>query len=254
LKQGVDSIEQTSGGFMGDVLYRIIAGGLQSFIWGGELQGEENLPERGPAILVANHLGSLGPIAVVASTPLRLYPWVAADMMDPKLAAEYLRWDFVEKDLGLPQPISLWVAKALSKVTVPLLRIAGGIPVYSDADRVHLTFEHSLNLLLHDRLLLVFPEDPARALDPRFNMRPFKKGFIRLVEMYFQKTSRALSFYPLAVHAEQNVVQAGKPIRYNPYASPVRERLRIRSVIETMIHNLYLDLGGSSFAGVPLPH
>lgn len=239
---------------MQDLLYRFMSAGLQAFIWGGDIIDEENLPEYGPAILVSNHLDALGPIAVVAGIPRRLYPWIAAEMLDPRRAAEYLRLDFVEKEFGLGMPTSLWLAKALSKITVPLLRSAGCVPVYSEADELHFTFEHSLDLLLQDRLLLIFPEDPARPLDPCFNMRPFKKGFIRLAELYFQRTSQAIRFYPIAVYAQRNLIQVGKPVRYNPYASPAGERLRIKSVLETMIHDLYLELGGKPYAGIPLPH
>ncbi|MHB8779196.1 MAG: hypothetical protein ACYC6R_15770, partial [Anaerolineales bacterium] len=79
---------------MKDLLYRSLAAGFQAFIWGGEVMGEEILPEQGPAVLVANHLDALGPIAVVSCVPRRLHPWVVADMLDAKLAPEYLRWDF----------------------------------------------------------------------------------------------------------------------------------------------------------------
>ena len=48
---------------MADWLYSFIAAGIQAFIWGGELAREENLPEQGPAVLVVNHLGALGPLA-----------------------------------------------------------------------------------------------------------------------------------------------------------------------------------------------
>lgn len=124
-----------------DLLYRILAAGFQAFIWGGEVTGKQNLPEQGPAILVANHLEALGAIAVVSSLPLRLYPWVVSDMLDTNLAPEYLRWDFVERQLHLPMPLSLWVAKAISRISVPLLNRMGCIPVYPNPDQFHATFE-----------------------------------------------------------------------------------------------------------------
>jgi hypothetical protein len=238
-----------------DFLYRCLTAGLlQTFIWGGELMGEENLPEQGPAVLVSNHLAALGPIAAAACVPRRLYPWVVADMMDEKHAPEYMRWDFVERELGLKKPFSLWLATAISKISVPLLKSVSCIPVYSDAERMHLTFERSVDHFLQDRFVLVFPEDPDRPLDPHFRMRPFKKGFVRLGEVYFERTGRAIRFYPLAAHAERRVVRVGRPITYNPYAPPVAERIRIKSVLEKMIHEMYLETGGSTYIGVPLPH
>jgi hypothetical protein len=239
---------------MEDLLYRLLAEGFQAFIWGGEITGEENLPEQGPAIFVANHLRALGPIAVISSVPLRLHPWVVSDMMDANLAPEYLRWDFVERQLHLSVPLSLWVAKAISKISVPMLNGMGGIPVYPNPDQFQATFEQSTDLLVRGRFLLVFPEDPTQPIDPQFEMSSFKKGFARLGELYFQRTGRFIRFYPLAVHAKRHCVQVGRPVTYNPYTLPVKERLRIKHALENMIHEMLLGMGGNAYLGIPLPH
>jgi hypothetical protein len=238
---------------MQDYVYRLLSAGLQAFIWGGELVDEENLPQKGPAVLVANHLGALGPIAVAACVPRRLYPWVAADMMDPQRAPEYLRWDFVERQLRLPQPYSLWLAKALSKLSVPMLNSAGCIPVHSNFEDLLAPFEQSVRLLEQGGFILVFPEDPKQPLDPLSKMSPFKKGFVRLGEFYFQKTGRALKFHPLAVREIQRTVQAGKPVTHNPYAPPVRERLRVKNALEASIREMLAGKNGDVYLRVPRP-
>lgn len=223
-------------------------------IWGGEVLDEQNLPEHGPAILVSNHLGALGPIAVAACVQRRLYPWVAAEMLDERLASEYLRWDFIERTFDLNMPFSLWAANALSKISVPLLRSVDCVPVYSGTNEFHITAERSMDLLLQDQFLLIFPEDPTQPADPRYSMTPFKKGFIRLAELYFERTGQALRFYPLAVHEQSRLVQVGKPITFNPHAPLAGERVRIKNVLEKMIHEMYLELGGNTVLGIPLPH
>lgn len=237
-----------------DLFYRFLAAGLQDFIWGGELTGEENLPEAGPAILVANHLEALGPIAVVSSVPFRLYPWVVSDMMDKDLAPEYLNWDFIERQLHAPKPLGLWMAKALSKISVPLLNGLGCVPVYSNHDQLRATFDKSLALLEKGCHVLIFPEDPKQPRDAQFAMAPFKKGFARLGELYFQRTRRYIRFYPLAVHARRRYVQVGSPVTYNPFAPPAAERMRIKNTLENMIHEMLLGMGGTTYIGVPLPH
>ena len=239
---------------MNDLSYRFVAAGLQDFIWGGELTGEENLPEKGPAIFVANHLRALGPIAVVSSVPFRLYPWVASNMLDEHLAAEYLRWDFVERQLHLPMPYSLWLAKAISRLSVPLLNSLGGIPVFPNPDQSQATFEPSVNLLVQGKIVLVFPEDPSQPIDPLCEMSPFKKGFARLGELYFQRSGGFIQFYPLAVHGRRRCVQVGRPVTYNPFALAVNERLRIKRLLETSIHEMLLGMGRDTYLGVPLPH
>jgi hypothetical protein len=114
---------------MKDPTYRWIAWIFEAFLWGGELVGDENLLE-GPAVFVSNHLGAVGPIAVLACLPVRVYPWVISDMLDNDKSAAYLNQDFVERQLHLAPPFSLSVAKAISKISVRLLRSAGCVSVW----------------------------------------------------------------------------------------------------------------------------
>lgn len=75
---------------MRDGVYQFIVGVLDLLLWGGELVGERNLPRRGPAVFITNHLEAIGPIACCCSIPLRLHPWAVGDMMDREKAAEDL--------------------------------------------------------------------------------------------------------------------------------------------------------------------
>ena len=175
-------------------------------------------------------------------------------MLDAKLAPEYLRWDFVERQLHLSMPFSIWAAKLISKISVPLLNGAGCIPVHSNPDDLCATFDQSIDLLAQGRFVLIFPEDPIQPLDPLFGMFPFNKGFVRLGELFFQRTKRLLQFYPLAVHALRRTVQIGRPVTFNPFAPPVRERLRVKWALENMIHEMLAGMNGNVYSGVLLPH
>jgi len=104
---GLIGLAGTWGRPISDRLYRFLVRLLDILIGGGELQGWENLPERGPAVFIGNHLDALGPIAAVSSIPLRLYPWIIADMVDETKAAAYLNQDFTERQLHIP-PLSVW--------------------------------------------------------------------------------------------------------------------------------------------------
>lgn len=239
---------------MNERLYRIVAWAFQELIWGGDLLGAENLPERGPAVFVSNHLGALGPIAVGASIPLRLHAWIHASTLDPHLAPDYLRRDFVEPQLHIPPPFSLWLAHVISKIHIPLLRAVGGIPVYHTPAGLLETFRLSVDLLEQGNFLLIFPENPDLPLDPRFQMTPFKKGFARLGELFYERTGRSLSFYPLAVHARSLTVRVGSPVRYNPIADPGVERVRIKNLLEESIHEMYLQASQGEIVQLPLPN
>ena len=114
-----------------------------------------------------------------------MYSWVVADMVDEERAAAWLKWDFVERTLHLKPPTSAWVARRLSRITVPFLRSLGCIPVYKgNYDRMVDTLRLSMDVLQQDKFLLVFPEDLLLPADPETHMKPFQRSFARLGEMY----------------------------------------------------------------------
>ena len=232
-------------------LYRGLAGLLDVLVWRGELIGAENLPETGPVVLISNHALALGPIAVVASLPMRLYPWVIADMLEWDKAAAYLNKDWVEPQLHIPPPLSMFVARMITQASVRLLRDLECIPA-RHGDQVLETYHSSVDYLVQGRNLLIFPEDPTQPFDEQCKMRPFLKGFARLGEMYFGRTQKALRFSPLVVHPGLRQVKVGKPITFNPISNLVNERTRITSVLESIIRNMYIEMTLHDYTGNPI--
>ena len=226
---------------------------LDAFLWGGELLGEENLPDQGPAVFVANHLGPLGPIGCVCSIPLRMYFWSIGDMMDKELAPDYLRVDFVEPRLRLKMPFSLKFSRALSRLTVPLLRSLGCIPVYrGDYMRMNETLKASLEWLLEEKFLLVFPENAEMGEDTMTHIRPFQKTVFRLGEMYYEQRHKRLEFYPVAIH-ESRKVMVGKPYLYNPLNVVAQERLRLKDLAEASVRRMYAEMEKGDLTGLLAP-
>lgn len=200
----------------------------------------ENLPTQGPAVFIANHLGPLGPIGVVCSIRLRFYPWIISEMLDKRLAADYMRVDFVEPSLGLRPPWSSLIARALSLITVPSLAYLGCVSIHRGEYEVLLeTLQESLALLREGKCILIFPEEPQMELDTQTNMRPFLKGFTRLGDLYYHATKEILNFYPLAVH-ESKKVMVGKPIPFDPYLPHGLERHHLKDALENEIQAMYL--------------
>lgn len=234
---------------MKDGLYQFIVGFLDLFLWGGKMIGEENLPRRGPAVFISNHLDATGPIAASCSIPLRFHPWVIADMMDKDLAPIWLQADFVERQLHLKPPVSRWVARVLCRISVPLFYSLGCIPVYTnDYERMRETLEMSMDVLREGKFLLVFPEDYRLLKDPITKMQPFQHSFARLGERYYSETGERLDFYPLTIHASGNLV-VGKPVAFNPLNPVGVERRRLKELMEDTITNMYLHLEEGNASG-----
>ena len=236
---------------MKDSLYHFIVGLLDLTLWGGELIGEEKLPRRGPAVFIANHLEATGPIAAACSIPLRMYSWTIADMVDEEKAADWLKWDFVERTMHIQPPASAWVAMRLSKLTVPFLRSLGCIPVYKgDYDRMVETLNLSMDILRQGKFLLVFPEDNMLPADPETHMRPFQRSFARLGEMYYEETHQLLDFYPVATHPT-GFVMIGKFASFNPNNTSGLERHRLKYLMEDAVRDMYLQMEHKPASDVP---
>lgn len=225
---------------MNDATYFFIIKALNLLLWDGELVGKENLGE-GPAVFVANHLGAKGPVGVVCSMPVRLYPWIHHETIDKELAPEYVRLDFVEKELKLSPPLSVIVSKIICRISVPLLLSLNPVPVYYNRLGMEETFQQSLKLLFDHKYLFITPEDPSLEPDRITGIRPFMKGFIRLGELYAATTNLRLPFYPLTVH-ESGLVIIDKPLLYNPNNDARKERLRLVNLLEMTIKARYAQL------------
>jgi 1-acyl-sn-glycerol-3-phosphate acyltransferase len=234
---------------MNDGMYQFIVGVLDLFLWGGELIGEENLPRRGPAVFIANHLDATGPIAAACSIPLRIHPWVIGHMMDKDLAPIWLQQDFTERQLHLQPPLSQWTARALCKIAVPLFYSLGCIPVYAgDYERMNATLETSMDVLREGKFILVFPEDYRLERDPLTHMQPFQHSFVRLGERYHAETGERLPFYPLTIHGSGHLM-VGKPVVFNPLNPVGMERRRLKELMEDTITTMYMQLEGGNASG-----
>ena len=247
------NVTPVEGRPMNDRTYHILVEIVDAFLWGGELMGEENLPESGPAVFVANHLGPLGPIGATCSIPFRMYPWIMADMLDLEKAAAYLTWDFVERTLKLKPPFSLALAKLLSNITVPMLTSFGGIPASQGYEDMQGALRISVELLKLGKCLLICPEHNQLPADPTTKMTPFKKGFTRLGELYYAESKQILGFYPVTMHESRKAI-VGKPIFYNPKLPPAQERLRIKNLLEASIRRKYIDVSMQGYLGVIQPN
>jgi len=225
---------------MNDAIYYLITSIMDLLVWDGELIGEGNLQE-GPGVMVYNHMGALGPIGICCALPMRLYPWIQRETLDKDVAPDYVRLDFVEKELKLKPPLSMWVAKAISVISIPALRSIQPVPVYRTRQGMEKTFRLSLRLLLEGKVLLIAPEEPKLEPDPESGIRPFLRGFIHLGELYAEKTGKPLPFYPVIIHPV-GVIVIEKPFCYDPNRDPRSERIRLINLLAHRIKTKYLEL------------
>lgn len=208
--------------------------------------GLENIRDGGPAIFIANHLGSLGPIESILSLPVRFYPWIRAEMTDLQRAAAYLHGDFVGPEWQLRGRVGLIVSGLLSQVTVRLINRVGSVAVEGAGYVPVEAYRRSLALLIEGKNLLIFPEDNVLPADPQTGLHPFQCGFVGLCSMYRRASGAELPIYPMAVHSGNRAIAVGKAA-YLVDEGNHREGVRATcSRLREEIASLYLALESSA--------
>ena len=204
------------------------------------IRGRSNLRSGEPVIMVANHVGSFGPVSVITSMPVRMYPWVAHEVTDLRTVAPRIQQEFLEQELHLKPPFSTWLGRVVGRICVALMKDIGAIPVYQKSSRIKSTVLQTLSLLQQGKSVLVFAEDSSKKIND--TLCEFCTGFIHVAKLYYQETRKAVQFLPVAVNRRVGAILIGKPIRFDagkPFSS---EKKRLKSELESTVYSLYQQL------------
>ena len=222
---------------MGRAVYTLLAKIIKVFYVKAHIRGIQQALGNANAVVVANHLGSFGPLALISSLTHRLYPWVVHEVTNLKDCAAYIRRDFVEKELKLRSFMGRELSRLIGRICVNLMSYLKAVPVYRQSRELVKTFEISLSYLNSGKTLLVFPEnDESKKQD---DICMLDTGFIRLARRLYETTHQILSFYPVAVNKNVRGIRVGEPVRFNPDAPYGEERIRIKEQLEWSISSMY---------------
>jgi len=222
---------------MKDTLYKVVRFLGSPFVY--RCIGLENIRSSGPAIYVANHLVSVGPVEIILSLPVRLYPWAIAEMTDIRRAPPYLYDDFIHPSWHLSGRFGMVVSAVISRLGVWVINGLGSIPVDRYREQYVEPFRRSLPLLNEGKNLLIFPEDPKGPLDPATLMRPFMGGFVLLCFLYQRLTGKQLPIYPLAVSSQCKTISVGKSVFLEPQGNPRQHIHEACARVQEEVHRLY---------------
>jgi 1-acyl-sn-glycerol-3-phosphate acyltransferase len=193
-----------------------------------------------PLIFVSNHIGSYGPLSVLSSLPLKLYPWVAHEVTELANVARRLQKEFTELELKLRPPLSVWLARLIGRICVAIMRNIEAIPVYSGSRRIRATMQRSLELLLRGKTILVFPENKDRPINEVLG--DFNTGFLAMARLYYRRTRRLIQFIPVAVNEKMKAIRIGNPIRFDLRLPFLQEKLRLKKRLQEAIYSLYYSM------------
>ena len=224
-------------------LYHIGSRAVRAFLLRTRIHGIRNIPKRGPAILVGNHEGSYGPVALITGIASPLRPWVVRHITERGSAPAYIRADFVEKELRLKGPVAAALSFIIGRICVALMKHIGAIPVYRNSRFLGRTIELSIEALDRGEILAIFPE--IRGSEEGKPFGRFDTGFARLAKMYFERTGRGVDIVPIAVNRRRRTICAAPPLRLCPERPYLQERERLRVEVEERVLALHQGMGSA---------
>jgi hypothetical protein len=214
-------------------------GVLRRLFFNAHVSGLKNLQAPGPVIFVSNHAGAFGPVSVITSMPVEIYPWVAHEVTDVRTAAPRIQAEFLEQELRLKPPLSAFLGRVIGRVCVALMKDIGAIPVYQKSKEITSTVTRSLALLQQGKNILVFAEDSTRKINNV--LCEFCTGFIHIARLYYRTTKKSIRFVPVGVNRRGGRILVGTPIRFDGTTPFTREKQRIKQALERSVSDLLLQ-------------
>ena len=201
--------------------------------------GAENIVPDRPKIFISNHAGSLGPLSILVTFPVKLHPWVIAEMVDIPRTAEYLYKDFVKPAWHLDGHVGKRLSHLIAPIAVGVINSVAPIPVDRNRGWCREVFHNSLDLLLAGENLLIFPEIPERLENSDPVIRPFLGGFCWLSHMYQSATGQPLAIQPMAVFPPRRRMILGPPVFLDLSGDPRKAINRSIGELESIVGLLY---------------
>ena len=202
-----------------------------------KVTGKENIDAKNyPSVFICNHGIFYGPVAAVIYLPTYFRPWIDKKMVSRELSSQEMYKRFIYRIPLLSVKAKKWIAYKLSKPVVWALNSFNPIPVERDNLRNILsTFNDTVEVLAEGDNVLIFPERPKKVT--RSNKETVEHetetvgklftGFASIGKMYFEKTGKALRFYPIYANKKSHTFRIGSPVIYQDGTPPKVEKQRI---------------------------
>ena len=196
--------------------------------------GEENITVQ-PAVFVANHGEFYGPVALSVFMPVYFRPWVDERMINKEKCFAHIYHGTFEQIRWLPASLKRLLTRICTAFISRVFADMNSIPVYRDSLKdVAKTFAVSAEALLKDNVL-VFPENPGKESDGKYktdgSVSDFFTGFAHIGAVYYKKTGRCVTFYPVYADKTEKTLTIYPGILFNGQANVKEEKQRIAEEI-----------------------
>lgn len=221
---------------------RILMVVLRPFLYHKVLGREHVAEEEFPAIFVCNHGEIYGPIVAVLYLPYYFRPWVDERMLAKDKIVPHMYEGTFSRMTFLPKCLRMGLTKLVAGVVRWALLAFDPIPVARDNIKgLGRTFQLSVDAMESQDNILLFPENPSATEDHRYaegDVGSFFTGFAHIGRMYYRKTGKCPTFYPIFADKRRRTFTIGEGIRYQPDSPPREEKLRIARELEAAMQQM----------------
>ena len=174
-----------------------------------------------PVIYVCRHLNMHGPYTTLKTISQDMHPMVINVFFDTKKAKKHLLEYTFSQKIGKKPKKHSFIAWFLSLLMCKITKSIKAIPVYRGDSNSISTFKKSMECLLKNESIIVFPDiDYQASYD---TVSDIYDGFLYLSVLYKKKTGKSLKFVPLFIDEENRVVKAREFITIEDYKNEVKD-------------------------------
>lgn len=194
------------------------------------------LIKKEPTVYVSHHQNMVGPLSILVWLKYYLRTWVLSVFMSQEETYEhYVNYTFTKKK-GWPKFLAKLVAWPASYIIPWLVKSARTIPVYRGSRKIIDTFKISVDALLNDEDILIFPD--VDYSDDSTETSEIYEGFLHLEKYYYRKTKKHLTFIPIFSDSKKREVRSGKSIQFTGDKKFIEERREIANQLQEELNRL----------------
>lgn len=189
-----------------------------------------------PTVYISHHQNMMGPVSILVWIKYYFRTWVLSVFTSQEECYDhYTNYTFTKR-YKWPLPIAKIVSWPLSYIIPWMMKSARAIPVYRTSRKIMHTFQMSVEALLNDEDLLIFPDiDYSNDSSKTSNIY---EGFLHLEKYYYRKTKKHLTFVPVYSNQKKREIYTGQPIQFTGNKSFIKERKEIAQKIREELNRL----------------
>ena len=187
-----------------------------------------------PCVYICSHKNMAGPLTTLAQLPFPVRPWILYVFFTWKdCCRQYAGYTFSQR-LGLPRWLALLCGAASAALVSPLVRSAGGIPVYRGSVRAAATFRETVASLEAGDPVILYPD--VDYTNTEEGIGEVYDGFLLIERFWRRRHDQPLLFVPILMERTEKRLRSGHPVQFDRSLPFAQEQIRVREELRRQIN------------------